>query len=828
MPAAAGPRTDSPATYALAGFCAGVLAVASCAVLPRAPGVLLAAGLAAGYSMLAWAPRAVPALRWLPRVAALGAAALGGFGYAALRAQQRLADELPPAWEQLDIRVRGIVDELPQAGDRGTRFAFAVEAVETAGAHVPARITLGWYAPAPRAGTARVGVPADEAGTATPAVPVVHAGERWWFTVRLKRPHGYVNPAGFDLEAWLLERNLRATGVVVADATALRVDAFAGRFADHVQRMRESVRTRILAALPGAPYAGVLVALAIGDQRAIPEAQWRVFNRTGVSHLISISGLHVTAFAALAGGLVFLLARRCTTLTTRLPARKVGVAVGAALATAYVLLAGAEVPAVRTLAMLAVSAVGLWLGRPGTASCVWLWSLAVVLVLDPWAGFAPGFWLSFGAVGLLLYAGSGRIEAAPSPHRHVRWLQALGEAARTQWVVTIGLVPGTLALFQQVSLVSAVANAFAIPIVTAAVVPLALAGLVVPVDAIWQLAHGILAWLMIALEWLSALPAAAWASHAPRPWTLVVALAGLLVMLAPRGLPCRMMGAAWLLPMLLVLPPRPAEGTARLVALDVGQGLSVMVVTARHALVYDTGPRFGEASDAGARLIVPVLRAEGIRSLDALVVSHQDLDHSGGALSLLDAVPVRTLWSSLAIDHAIVRRAAAQGTSWRCAPGIAWEWDDVRFAMLHPPLELYADPRVKTNDRSCVLRIEAHGRVALLAGDIEARTEASLVREGPVSLAADVLIVPHHGSRTSSTPAFVSAVAPIVAIVTAGYRNRFKHPRPDVVARYRRIGAEVPRTDRDGAIGVTLSARAPVVSAERREHRRYWLDAGEQ
>ena len=401
------------------------------------------------------------------------------------------------------------------------------------------------------------------------------------------------------------------------------------------------------------------MALAIGDQRAIPEEQWKVFNRTGISHLVSISGLHVTVFAAFAGLVTFALARRSTRLTARMPARKLAAAVGVLAAGGYVLLAGAEVPAVRTFAMLAIAASGFALGRPGTAGIVWLWALAAMLLWDPWATLTPGFWLSFGAVGLLLYASVGRLRAVPVAEWQARMRNAIREGAHAQWVVTLGLVPMTLALFQQASLIAPVANAVAIPIVTLGVVPFALLGIAVPVDLLFQVAHGILALLMRFLEELSALPEATWQQHAPLPWTVAAGIVGTLWLVAPRGMPGRVFGFIWLLPLFIVRPEPPPVGAFRMTVLDVGQGLSTVIETHRYTLVYDAGPRFGETTDAGGRIVAPYLRAVGRRRIDGLIISHADLDHSGGTLSLMQATPVGWFASSLPADHAIVARAEA-------------------------------------------------------------------------------------------------------------------------------------------------------------------------
>ena len=778
------------------GACAGVVAVS----------------MAGAFGMRGSAAGSMPARGVATAFALLAAGALG-FGYASLRAELRLSDGLPAEWEGEDITVVGIVDELPQFSDRGARFAFAVEHTQTREAIVPERISLTWYAQPQREGTAD-------------AVPAISAGERWQLVVRLKRPHGSVNPHGFDVEAWLLENGIRATGYVRADDRNRREDAFAGRAIDYVLRVRERIRSRIFAALPGAPYAGVIVALTIGDQRAIPESQWHVFNRTGIAHLISISGLHVTVFATLAGAIAFALARRSVALTTRVPARKVAATVGLSFAAVYVLLAGCGVPAVRTLLMLAVAAAGLIVARPGTAAAIWLWALVAVLAWDPWAGLTPGFWLSFGAVGVLLYAGTGRLSSPPPRARAARLVRTLRVGLRAQAVVTLALVPGTLALFQQVSLVSPIANAIAIPAVTFVVVPLALSAIVIPFDALWQVAHAALSALMLPLDALSSTPAAAWQQHAPPGWAVAMALVGVALLVAPRGTPGRVLGSIAFLPLFVVQPKAPEPGTFRMTVLDVGQGLAVVVETHRHALVYDTGPRYHDEADAGGRLVAPFLRAAGIRQLSAMIVTHQDSDHSGGALTLLSMVPVAWFVSSLPQSHAIVARREAEGAAAeRCEAGQRWTWDGVRFRVMQPTAAQYATAPQKPNDLSCVVKIESEHGSVLLTGDLEARGEQELVLRDAAALKADVLLVPHHGSRTSSTPAFIEAVAPDVAVYTAGYRNRFGHPRPDIVARYDRAGVKSYRTDLSGALTFTFAPEAsPAPRAEREHGRRYWYD----
>ena len=802
----------SPLPASLAGFALGVMLLQVQPALPPWPAALaLPVAVAALCAAGPWRRRRADAFAGV--VATLCCALAGaafGFGYAAVRAASRLADALPPAWEGADVVVVGVVDDLPQTTERGVRFTLRVESVATPEAVVPHRLGLAWYAQWQKGG------PRDP-------VPAVAAGERWQLTVRLKRPHGTANPHGFDVEAWLLESGIRATGYVRRDDANRRLAAFAGGAADWVQRAREAVRERIRAALPDSATAGVLVALAIGDQRSITPAQWETFGRTGVTHLVSISGLHVTVFATLAGALAFALVRRSVALTGRIPARRLAVGCGVAAAFGYVLLAGAGVPAQRTLLMLLVAAMGLWVARPGSATMVWLWALAAVLVFDPWAPLAAGFWLSFGAVGLLLYGAGARLAPAPAPTAIAGFGRRLAAAAHAQWLMTVGMVPLTLALFQQVSLVAPLANALAIPVVTFAIVPLALAGVVLPFDHAWRAADALLGALVEVLAAMAQADHAVWQQHAPPLWSLPAALVGIAWLTAPRGIPGRCLGWVWLLPLVVVVPARPGTGEFRMTVLDVGQGLAVVVVTRTRALLYDTGPRYTESADAGARIVVPYLRAAGVPRLDTVVVSHADADHSGGLASVLQAVPATLLLSSLPDGDDAPAPAAMHGNAGRCLAGQRWHWDGVTFTLLHPAAAHYASPRTRTNDLSCVLRIDSPWGSALLTGDIEAASERELVAADPGALQADVLVVPHHGSRTSSTPAFVAAVAARAAVFTPGYRNRFGHPRPEVVARY--AASSRHRTDLDGAMTFSFAAgstRQP--QAEREQRRRYWHD----
>ncbi len=814
-----------------------------------------------------------------------GAGVLTGFLWAALLAHYYLSHALPIEWEGRDITLIGTIDGLPNPSATGVQFNFKVErviapmeivpgesgvidgskAVDGSGEPgqrrgqvpiVPPRLSLAWYAP--RQSWSRA-APHQSTGTIDHHLS---AGARWQLTVRLKRPHGYANPFGFDYEVWLLERQLRATGYVRADhantPVALQnrqLQEFVWSVPNVIARGRQWIRSRILSALPNEQYAGVIAALVIGDQRAIGQEDWQIFNRTGIGHLLAISGMHIAMVAGMCAMLMCALWRRSfftnAQLPLRLPAQKAGVVTGIGVALLYVALAGFGIPAQRAMYMLMVVGIALWCGRITSASHVLCTALGLVLLLDPWAVLWPGFWLSFGAVAIILYASVGRlsirtpntsgmsdaVRVAESRNKVARGVksglgvlwQSCKSGAKSQYIVTLGLIPLTLLLFGQFSVVSPLANAMAIPLVTLLVLPFSLLGSISPAPLSgWLLsaAHGLIAWLAEWLHWLSSLPFAVWMAPRPAFWMFFLALIGTILLLAPRGWPARWLGLFAWVPLLLNAPTSPTAGQLHVTAFDVGQGMALLLETERHRLLYDTGPYLSPQSDGGSRVILPYLRARGIHHLDTMVVSHSDNDHSGGALSVLEGVDVTRTYSSLPTSHAVVQAAVDHQ---RCEAGQRWVWDGVTFEMLHPTAHSYANAKWHPNERSCVLRVSLGQQAILLAGDILAAQERELVYASqddtllpPVNLQASVLLAPHHGSGTSSTEAFLQAVAPQVALFQMGYRNRFRHPKKEVYERYQRLGIDRLRSDESGAVMLVLDHDKLFYEPYRTAHQRYW------
>ena len=811
---------------------------------------------------------------WLVSCAlALLLACAAAFGLTGLRASAFAGAALDPALEGQDIMVTGQVSAMPQFGEDGVRFRLDVASALLAGKPVtlPPQLQLGWYAgfgvrPAKTSRLDDTEPQAPEFSLELQRQPqVLRAGENWQMTVRLKAPHGNSNPHGFDYELWLWEQGIQATGYVRTSSQEAPPKRLSATWAHPVERARQAVREAIYARVENRQMAGVLAALVVGDQNAIERADWDVFRATGVAHLMSISGLHITMFAWSASLLIAWLWRHSVRLTPALchalPAVSVGALGGLLLAILYSLFSGWGLPAQRTVWMLGTVVLLRLGGRQLPWQVVWLLAMAVVVGLDPWALMQAGFWLSFVAVGILfaaspelggqqktdssadhadsrvaifigaararIYSALGRKEPEKSAKSALlsvllsKLSASLGAGARQQWVITLALTPLTLLLFNQVSLVGLLANALAIPWVTLVVTPLALLGTILP--PVWDAAAVALGALMSALQVMAGWPLATVSVAAAPLWCAVAGVAGgaLLAMRLPWSY--RLLGVPLLLPVLLWQPLLPATGHFEVLAADVGQGNALIVRTHSHTLVYDTGPKFSRESDAGNRVLVPLLRALGA-TVDVVMLSHRDSDHIGGAPAVLAMQPQAKLISSIEDSHELQTIRPSQ----RCIAGQAWRWDGVDFEVLHPQAADY-NLAQKSNAMSCVLRISNGKQTALLAGDLEAAQELRLVADPLMlpKLKADVLLMPHHGSKTSSTGVFLDAVQPRVAIAQAGYKNRFSHPVDSVLARYTERGIAVLQSPACGA-AIFNSQHPSELTCNRQSAQRYWHHAAPQ
>lgn len=711
---------------------------------------------------------------------------VAGFLWSLLRAGSELAHPFEARLEGVDCDVEGYIAGIPEPQQRGIRALFDITQLRCGGtAQVwSGRVRLNWYQSAPE----------------------LRVGERWRLRVRLKRAHGFMNPGGFDYEAWLYEQGIKATGSV-RDAPDNRRLASAGwRYA--LDRLRQRVGERLARAVPDSPYLGILTALVTGAQNGISAPQWQVFTRTGTSHLVAISGLNITLVAGLVAWLVWRAWAWLPFATLRMAAPKAAVCAALLSAAAYALLAGFSIPTRRALVMIAIALGARLCDRQLVPGRTLALALLVVLLMDPTAPLNAGFWLSYGAVAVLLYGMSGRLAA-------IVWWRQWG---RAQWLVALGLLPMTLLLFQRASLIAPLANLIAEPCMSLLVTPLTLLGTVLlPLSTglgslLLRVASHLLEWLWPLLVIFAELPGAYGSWALPAPWIAGVAVAGMALLLAPRGLPARAVGLVLLLPMLLIRPAPPAAGAFRFTLLDVGQGLAAVVRTQHHTLVFDTGPRFSDSFDTGSAVVLPYLRSQGVDFLDMLLVSHGDNDHRGGAASILAGIPVGELLSSVP-----QRFDTLVGS---CRAGQGWRWDGVDFSILHP------DParQWQGNNGSCVLRVQGPGGAVLLPADIEADAERELLATQGDALRAAILVAPHHGSRTSSTRAFIAAVAPRYVLFPVGYRNRYGFPRPDVAMRYTDAGAQGLASDVEGAIEFTVDPETGIggPASYRRIARRYW------
>ncbi|HWT69513.1 MAG TPA: DNA internalization-related competence protein ComEC/Rec2 [Pseudomonas sp.] len=690
---------------------------------------------------------------------------LFGLSWAGSQAQWAMDDRLRANLDGETRWVEGRVVGLPQQNDAAVRFELA-DARSRHGS-VPQRMRLAWY-----------------------GGPAVNSGERWRLAVKLKRPAGLLNPHAFDYDAWLLAQRIGATGTVKDGE----------RLAEARWAWRDGIRQRLLQ-VDAQGRTGVLVALVLGDGAGLSREDWQVLQDTGTVHLLVISGQHIGLLAGLVYMLIAGLARYGL-WPARLPWLPWACGLAFAAALGYGLLAGFEVPVRR--ACLMIGLVLLWRLRFRHLGAWWPLLLALngVLLLDPLASLQPGFWLSFGAVAVLIFTFSGRL----GPWR---WWQTW---TRAQWLIAIGLAPLLLILGLPISVSGPLVNLLAVPWISMLVLPPALLGtLLLPVPYVGHgllwLAGGLIDWLFQGLGMMAGqIPA--WIPVAVSGWVWGLGALGALLLLLPRGVPLRPLG--WPLLLILIVPPRSTlpEGVAEVWQLDVGQGLSILVRTRHHALLYDAGPRLGD-SDLGERIVVPTLRKLGVDTLDLMMISHAHADHSGGAQAVARALLVQQVISGEPEE------LPAELQAGECESGRQWTWDGVNFELWR-----WADAR-ESNPKSCVLQIEASGERLLLTGDIDASAERALL-DGPLAVKTDWLQSPHHGSRSSSSTALLNGLQPKAVLISRGRGNSFGHPHPTVVARYRKRGMAIYDSAEQGAIHLQLGRFESPRSM--RLERRFWRD----
>ena len=701
-----------------------------------------------------------------------------GIVYASVFANHYLSSYLSAELQGQELLIQGDIIGLPEYNARRVRFDFQIT---QATVPLPGKLRLSWYYPKQK----------------------IAAGQSWQFYVKLKQPHGTLNPGGFDYEKWLFIRHIGATGYIRQAETARLLATKSTWSSISVLRQKTA---DLLAQQDISPASLALIkALTIGEKSQISVRQWQVLSNSGTNHLMAISGLHIGLIA----GMVYWLVFKCWLLlpSNKYAAPQVAACFAFLAALFYAALAGFSIPTQRALIMLGTVMLTILMRRHVKTLNIFALALLVVLLLDPMAALSAGFYLSFLAVFCIVYVLAARVG------REHHLLSSL----KINSVVALSLLPVLLFFFQRISFIAPIANIIAVPVVSFVVVPLSLLALallhLVPETAalLLQFIDHVLQLLWQVLEYLVDLPMASIFRPKPQFWQMIVAMLGVLLLLAPRGVPGRFLGILLLLPVVLVKAEKPEQGEIKLTLLDVGQGLSVVVETAEHALVFDVGARFSAKFDMGRNVVLPYLYYRHITRLDKLIISHADNDHIGGANSLLNSLPIQNVLSS-----APGQLAAYNAT--QCYAGYSWQWDQVSFQFLSPPGQLFQNE----NDNSCVLRIDTLNSSVLLTGDIERVAEGYLIQNAGSSLAADILIAPHHGSNTSSSAAFLALVKPDIILIPADSPNRFGFPHTEVIERYKDIAAKYYISGETGAISIAFANKGTLIESYRKLHSGYW------
>ncbi len=696
--------------------------------------------------------------------------------WAICHAHIRLADTLPDELEGQPMLVQGKVIGLPQYDERSVRFDFAITKANN---EMPDKIRLSWYFPEQQ----------------------VKAGQHWRLKVKLKKPHGRYNPSGFDYERWLFMKNIGATGYVRNKPAAQLIEQ--DTIWLNIDVLRQQISDKLTGIAGQTESFGLIKALILGERGRITDRQWEVFRNTGTVHLLAISGLHI----GLVFGFTYVLVLKAVCRLTVDSPQLYAVIFSLMIAFFYSALAGFSLPTQRALLMLTVAMAGIIWQRNIPVLTILAWAMLLVVIIDPLSVLSASFWLSFFAVVLIVYSLAARLGKASY------W----GGVLKIHWVTALGLAPLLLFYFMQVSIIAPAANLISVPVVSLLVVPICLIAVILMfvlpaiAEQLLLLVNEILVLLSMLLSAISDLPYTSVSFSGMTVYSLFFAIIGVFIILLPKGLPARWLGLVFFIPMINVNQQKLAPGHVSMTVLDVGQGLSAVIQTSNHVLVFDAGARYSKQFDMGDAVVIPFLKRSGISNIDTLLISHGDNDHIGGAVSVLEQIPVEKILTS--IPYMLESYSPVL-----CLAGQTWVWDQVNFEILSP-----AKPGlINNNNQSCVLKINSKYGNILLTGDIEAETENWLVNRYTSGLKSKVLIAPHHGSKTSSTLSFLNTVKPEIIIIPSGYRNRYSFPHHEVLQRYQHVNANWFNTASKGAVTVDLKDKPLQVYSARDRRSKYW------
>ena len=716
-----------------------------------------------------------------------------GFSWALINAHHRLNQQLPKVLEGKTLIAKGRIVSIPEFHQYAFRFDFLINSIETSvPIHYPLRVRINGYLYKNSSKLANF-----------------KKGEIWQLAIRLHRPRSFWNPGSFDYQAALFQQNIRATGYIREKFTPHLIQQAGAYY--FIDSLRQKLSTNVKKALQKYPLPGLINALTTGIRTEVTNKQWQVMRGTGTNHLFAISGLHIAFIAGIIYWIIHFFYSRIPYAALWIPTSQMAAVCTLLCAIFYSALAGFALPTQRALLMLAVFSLAILQRRHFTSWHAFNIALLLILILEPFAVLSSSFWLSFMAVALIFYAVSNRI-------RPIKNWRAL---CRIQFTVSLGLIPLSLLFFQQISWIGFAANLLAIPWVGFLILPLSLLGsLITLANSVWGayvlvLAERLLELLWQLLSFFSEIPLAQYHCFLSTPWLIFTSLFGLLIILAAKGIPARWLGLIWILPLFFWQAQVPKKGDIWLHLLDVGQGLASVVRTQHHVMIYDTGPRLSASFDAGKMVVLPFLEKIGAQKINLLMISHGDNDHSGGAGIILQQIPVDSVLSS------IPKKFLPKKVS-LCKEKISWQWDGVTFEVLYPPV----NQGYLGNNSSCVLKISNSLQSILLVGDIEKLAENYLVHHERKDLASTVLVVPHHGSKTSSSIDFLNQVQPRYALFSTGYRNRFKFPHKIVLERYQRLRSKIYNTAIDGAITLKLDAFSDHIEVEtyREKNHHFWQD----